>query len=420
MNNKNNTLELDQILEDAQSTKEKLRGSSKKQKDKALEQAAESIDSNRRILKLANDEDMEHASTLNLQDSFIDRLKLDDKRIDSMISGLKKVIDLNDPVGETTKKSKSPSGFLVSKMRVPLGVIGIIYESRPNVTADASALCLKSGNACILRGGSEAIKTNKEIEKCMIDGLISADLPEKAIQLLKNQDRALVNQLIKSEDKVDLIIPRGGKSLIKVIADDSKVPVLKHYEGLCHVFIDDNADLKKALDISLNAKVYRYGICGAMETLLVSKEVAGEFLPQMEKSFQKHDVELRGCIETSKIIKVKDAKEDDWKTEYLEPILSIKIVDGIDEAIRHINTYGSGHTDCIVTEDIKAKNNFLSNIDSSSVMHNLPTCYADGFEYGLGAEVGISTDKLHARGPVGLEGLTSQKFIIEGSGQLRE
>ena len=420
MNNKNNTLELDQILEDAQSTKEKLRGSSKKQKDKALEQAAESIDSNRRILKLANDEDMEHASTLNLQDSFIDRLKLDDKRIDSMISGLKKVIDLNDPVGETTKKSKSPSGFLVSKMRVPLGVIGIIYESRPNVTADASALCLKSGNACILRGGSEAIKTNKEIEKCMIDGLISADLPEKAIQLLKNQDRALVNQLIKSEDKVDLIIPRGGKSLIKVIADDSKVPVLKHYEGLCHVFIDDNADLKKALDISLNAKVYRYGICGAMETLLVSKEVAGEFLPKMVKSFQKHDVELRGCIETSKIIKVKDAKEDDWKTEYLEPILSIKIVDGIDEAIRHINTYGSGHTDCIVTEDIKAKNNFLSNIDSSSVMHNLPTCYADGFEYGLGAEVGISTDKLHARGPVGLEGLTSQKFIVEGSGQLRE
>ncbi len=420
MNNKNNTLELDQILEDAQSTKEKLRGSSKKQKDKALEQAAESIDSNRRILKLANDEDMEHASTLNLQDSFIDRLKLDDKKIDSMISGLKKVIDLNDPVGETTKKSKSPSGFLVSKMRVPLGVIGIIYESRPNVTADASALCLKSGNACILRGGSEAIKTNKEIEKCMIDGLISADLPEKAIQLLKNQDRALVNQLIKSEDKVDLIIPRGGKSLIKVIADDSKVPVLKHYEGLCHVFIDDNADLKKALDISLNAKVYRYGICGAMETLLVSKEVAGEFLPQMVKSFQKHDVELRGCIETNKIIKVKDAKEDDWKTEYLEPILSIKIVDGIDEAIRHINTYGSGHTDCIVTEDIKAKNNFLSNIDSSSVMHNLPTCYADGFEYGLGAEVGISTDKLHARGPVGLEGLTSQKFIVEGSGQLRE
>jgi len=420
MKNKNNTLELDQILEDAQSTKEQLRGSSKEQKDMALEKAAESINSSRSTLRSANDIDMEHASTLNLQESFIDRLKLDDKRIDSMISGLKKVIDLNDPVGETTKKSKSPSGFLVSKMRVPLGVIGIIYESRPNVTADASALCLKSGNACILRGGSEASKTNIEIEKCMIDGLVSADLPKKAIQLLKNQDRTLVSQLIKSEDKVDLIIPRGGKSLIKIIASDSKVPVLKHFEGLCHVYVDDDADLKKAIDISLNAKVYRYGICGAMETLLVSKKVAGEFLPKIAKDFLKHGVELRGCKETRKIIKVNDAKEDDWKTEYLEPILSIKIVEGISEAINHINNYGSGHTDCIVTEDKIAKNNFFSNIDSSSVMHNLPTCYADGFEYGLGAEVGISTDKLHARGPVGLEGLTSQKFIVEGSGQLRE
>ena len=420
MKNKNNTLELDQILEDAQSTKEQLRGSSKEQKNMALEKAAESINSSRSTLKSANDMDMEHASTLNLQESFIDRLKLDDKRIDSMISGLKKVMDLNDPVGETTKKSKSPSGFLVSKMRVPLGVIGIIYESRPNVTADASALCLKSGNACILRGGSEANKTNIEIEKCMIDGLVSADLPKKAIQLLKNQDRTLVAQLIKSEDKVDLIIPRGGKSLIKIIASDSKVPVLKHFEGLCHVYVDDDADLKKAIDISLNAKVYRYGICGAMETLLVSKKVAGEFLPKIAKDFLKHGVELRGCKETRKIIKVNDAKEDDWKTEYLEPILSIKIVEGISEAINHINNYGSGHTDCIVTEDEIAKNNFFSNIDSSSVMHNLPTCYADGFEYGLGAEVGISTDKLHARGPVGLEGLTSQKFIVEGSGQLRE
>ena len=420
MKNKNNTLELDQILEDAQSTKEQLRGSSKEQKDMALEKAAESINSSRSTLKSANDIDMEHASTLNLQESFIDRLKLDDKRIDSMISGLKKVIDLNDPVGETTKKSKSPSGFLVSKMRVPLGVIGIIYESRPNVTADASALCLKSGNACILRGGSEANKTNIEIEKCMIDGLVSADLPKKAIQLLKNQDRTLVAQLIKSEDKVDLIIPRGGKSLIKIIASDSKVPVLKHFEGLCHVYVDDDADLKKAIDISLNAKVYRYGICGAMETLLVSKKVAREFLPKMVKDFLKHGVELRGCKETRKIIKVSDATEDDWKTEYLEPILSIKIVEGISEAINHINNYGSGHTDCIVTEDEIAKNNFFSNIDSSSVMHNLPTCYADVFEYGLGAEVGISTDKLHARGPVGLEGLTSQKFIVEGSGQLRE
>ena len=420
MNDKNNKSNLDTILEDAQSTKEQLRSSSKKEKDHALKEASDSINSNREILKLANEKDMELASNLNLQDSFMDRLKLDDNRIDSMISGLKKVIDLNDPVGEMTEKSKSPSGFLVSKMRVPLGVIGIIYESRPNVTADASALCLKSGNACILRGGSEASNTNQEIEKCMIDGLLSAGLPEKSIQLIKNQDRKLVTQLIKSENKIDLIIPRGGKSLIKVIANDSMVPVLKHYEGLCHVFVDENADMKKAIDISLNAKIYRYGICGAMETLLVSKPIADEFLPKIVSEFEKNNVELRGCEETNKIVKINNASEDDWKTEYLEPILSIKVVNGIDEAVTHINSYGSGHTDCIVTENEQAKNFFLTNIDSSSVMHNLPTCYADGFEYGLGAEVGISTDKLHARGPVGLEGLTSQKFIVEGSGQLRE
>ena len=420
MNDKNNKSNLDTILEDAQSTKEQLRSSSKKEKDHALKEASDSINSNREILKLANEKDMELASNLNLQDSFMDRLKLDDNRIDSMISGLKKVIDLNDPVGEMTEKSKSPSGFLVSKMRVPLGVIGIIYESRPNVTADASALCLKSGNACILRGGSEASNTNQEIEKCMKDGLLSAGLPEKSIQLIKNQDRKLVTQLIKSESKIDLIIPRGGKSLIKVIANDSMVPVLKHYEGLCHVFVDENADMKKAIDISLNAKIYRYGICGAMETLLVSKPIADEFLPKIVSEFEKNNVELRGCEKTNKIVKINNASEDDWKTEYLEPILSIKVFNGIDEAVTHINSYGSGHTDCIVTENEQAKNFFLTNIDSSSVMHNLPTCYADGFEYGLGAEVGISTDKLHARGPVGLEGLTSQKFIVEGSGQLRE
>ena len=305
-------------------------------------------------------------------------------------------------------------------MRVPLGVIGIIYESRPNVTADASALCLKSGNACILRGGTEASETNQAIEKCMIDGLVAVDLPSKAIQLLKNQDRELVTQLIKSENQVDLIIPRGGKSLIKVIAEDSMVPVLKHYEGLCHVFVDKNADLNKAIDISLNAKVYRYGICGAMETLLVAKSIANEFLPLIFDEFKKYEVELRGCEKTNEIININLAIEEDWKTEYLEPILSIKVVEGISEAISHINHFGSGHTDCIVTEDDSAKKTFLTNVDSSSVMHNLPTCYADGFEYGLGAEVGISTDKLHARGPVGLEGLTSQKFIVEGSGQLRK
>ena len=420
MKDKNNISDLNAILDSAQDTKEELRSASKEQKDECLKKAAESIDSNRETLKAANEKDMEAASTLNLQDSFIDRLKLDDKRIDSMISGLKKVIDLDDPVGEMTDKSKSPSGFLVSKMRVPLGVIGIIYESRPNVTADASALCLKSGNACILRGGSEASETNQAIEKCMIDGLVAVDLPGKAIQLLKNQDRELVTQLIKSENQVDLIIPRGGKSLIKVIAEDSMVPVLKHYEGLCHVFIDEDADLKKAIDISLNAKVYRYGICGAMETLLVAKSIANEFLPLISDEFKKNEVELRGCEKTNEIINITKATEEDWKTEYLEPILSIKIVEDIAEAINHINYFGSGHTDCIVTENDAAKKIFLTNIDSSSVMHNLPTCFADGFEYGLGAEVGISTDKLHARGPVGLEGLTSQKFIVEGSGQLRK
>ena len=314
MKDKNNISDLKAILDSAQATKEELRSASKNQKDESLKKAAESIDSSRETLNAANEKDMEAASTLNLQDSFIDRLKLDDKRIDSMISGLKKVIDLNDPVGEMTDKSTSPSGFLVSKMRVPLGVIGIIYESRPNVTADASALCLKSGNACILRGGTEAAETNQAIEKCMIDGLVAVDLPSKAIQLLKNQDRELVTQLIKSENQVDLIIPRGGKSLIKVIAENSMVPVLKHYEGLCHVYVDENADLNKAIDISLNAKVYRYGICGAMETLLVAKSIANEFLPLIFDEFKKYEVELRGCEKTNEIININLAIEEDWKT----------------------------------------------------------------------------------------------------------
>ena len=419
MTNKNNISELLEITNNAQESKKILRTSSKEIKDSALQYASESINRNRDRLIKANLIDMEHAKSMDLQASFIDRLKLDDQRIDSMISGLNKVINLNDPVGELSERTTSPSGFYVSKMRVPLGVIGIIYESRPNVTADASALCLKSGNSCILRGGSEAKNTNIEIENCMKEGLKKSGLPENSIQLLKNQDRSLVSELIKMEEFIDLIIPRGGKSLIKVISNDSKVPVLKHYEGLCHVYLDDQANITKALKISLNAKIYRYGICGAMETLLISKKISNEILPELKKDFDNHNVELRGCELTQKIIEVKAALTKDWKTEYLEPILSIKVVKNINEAIQHINKFGSGHTDCIVTEDDSAKNKFLKEVDSSSVMHNLPTCFADGFEYGLGAEVGISTDKLHARGPVGLEGLTSQKFIIEGSGQLR-
>ena len=418
MNDKNLS-DLDELLKKANEVKDEVSSSTFEQKNKALKEAAQSLNDSRETLKSANDLDMEDASKKDLLESFIDRLKLNEHRIDSMISGINKVIDLKDPVGQMSDKTTSPSGFLVSKMRVPLGVIGIIYESRPNVTADASALCLKSGNVSVLRGGSEAINSNKAIEKCMIEGLLAADMPKNSIQLLKNQDRALVAEMIKKDKEIDLIIPRGGKNLIEVIAKDSSVPVLKHYDGLCHVYIDEKADFNKAKEIALNAKTYRYGICGAMETLLISEKISSSLVLEIIKSFEAKSVEIRGCEQTCKNFDVSQASEEDWTSEYLAPILSIKIVKNVDEAIAHINFYGSGHTDCIVTEDEKAKDLFLRKVDSSSVMHNLPTCFADGFEYGLGAEVGISTDKLHARGPVGLEGLTSEKFIVEGNGQIR-
>ena len=418
MNDKNLS-DLDELLKKANEVKDEVSSSTFEQKNKALKEAAQSLNDSRETLKSANDLDMEDASKKDLLESFIDRLKLNEQRIDSMISGIQKVIDLKDPVGQMSDKTTSPSGFLVSKMRVPLGVIGIIYESRPTVTADASALCLKSGNVSVLRGGSEAINSNKAIEKCMIEGLLAADMPKNSIQLLKNQDRALVAEMIKKDKEIDLIIPRGGKNLIEVIAKDSSVPVLKHYDGLCHVYIDEKADFNKAKEIALNAKTYRYGICGAMETLLISEKISSSLILEIIKSFEAKSVEIRGCEQTCKNFDVSQASEEDWTSEYLAPILSIKIVKNVDEAIAHINFYGSGHTDCIVTEDDKAKDLFLRKVDSSSVMHNLPTCFADGFEYGLGAEVGISTDKLHARGPVGLEGLTSEKFIVEGNGQIR-
>ena len=418
MNDKNLS-DLDELLKKANEVKDEVSSSTFEQKNKALKEAAQSLNDSRETLKSANDLDMEDASKKDLLESFIDRLKLNEQRIDSMISGINKVIDLKDPVGQMSDKTTSPSGFLVSKMRVPLGVIGIIYESRPNVTADASALCLKSGNVSVLRGGSEAINSNKAIEKCMIEGLLAAGMPKNSIQLIKNQDRALVAEMIKRDKEIDLIIPRGGKNLIQVIAKDSSVPVLKHYDGLCHVYIDEKADFNKAKDIALNAKTYRYGICGAMETLLISEKISSSLVAEIIKSFEAKSVEIRGCEQTCKNFDVSQASEKDWTSEYLAPILSIKTVKNVDEAIAHINFYGSGHTDCIVTEDEKAKDLFLRKVDSSSVMHNLPTCFADGFEYGLGAEVGISTDKLHARGPVGLEGLTSEKFIVEGNGQIR-
>ena len=418
MNGKNLS-DLDELLKKANEVKDEVSSSTFEQKNRALKEAAQSLNDSRETLKSANDLDMEDASQKDLLESFIDRLKLNEQRIDSMISGIHKVIDLKDPVGQMSDKTTSPSGFLVSKMRVPLGVIGIIYESRPNVTADASALCLKSGNVSVLRGGSEAINSNKAIEKCMIEGLLAAGMPKNSIQLIKNQDRALVAEMIKRDKEIDLIIPRGGKNLIQVIAKDSSVPVLKHYDGLCHVYIDEKADFNKAKEIALNAKTYRYGICGAMETLLISEKISSSLVSEIIKSFEAKSVEIRGCEQTCKNFDVSQASEEDWTSEYLAPILSIKTVKNVDEAIAHINFYGSGHTDCIVTEDEKAKDLFLRKVDSSSVMHNLPTCFADGFEYGLGAEVGISTDKLHARGPVGLEGLTSEKFIVEGNGQIR-
>ena len=396
-----------------------LSQASEKQKNDALLSIAKKIDIKRQDILKENIKDLEEAKKKQIGDALIDRLELTEERIDSMISGLKVVSELPDPVGEITKLKPTPSGIDVSKMRVPLGVVGIIYESRPNVTADAAALCLKSGNACILRGGSEAILSNKIIWECLQNGLDESGLPKDSIQLVETVDREAVKSLLHMDKWVDVIIPRGGKGLVKLISDESRVPVIKHLDGICHVYIDKDSDLEKAINIAFNAKTYRYGICGAMETLLIHKEVASTVLPQLSEKYNFEGVELRGCKATLEIIKVKAANEEDWSTEYLAPVLSIKVVEGLKEAIEHINSYGSNHTDSIVTENNEKVKIFFDQIDSSSVMHNLPTCWADGFEYGLGAEVGISTDKIHARGPVGLEGLTSQKFIVKGDSELR-
>jgi len=396
-----------------------LSQTSEEQKNEALLNIAKTIDSNRNEILKENIKDLAKANKKQIGDALIDRLELTEERIDSMISGLRVVSELPDPVGEITKLEPTPSGIDVSKMRVPLGVVGIIYESRPNVTADAAALCLKSGNSCILRGGSEAILSNKIIWDCLQQGLEESGLPKECIQLIETIDREAVRTLLHMDKWVDVIIPRGGKGLVKLISEESRVPVIKHLDGICHVYIDKDSELEKAIDIAFNAKTYRYGICGAMETLLVHKDVASNVLPKLLEKYSSEGVELRGCKATQEIIEVKTANEEDWLTEYLAPILSIKVVEGIEKAIEHINKYGSNHTDSIVTENNEKVKIFFDQVDSSSVMHNLPTCWADGFEYGLGAEVGISTDKIHARGPVGLEGLTSQKFIVKGNSQLR-
>ena len=418
-NSKDINIYMDSLGASAKKASRILSQASEEQKNDALLSIAKKIDIKRQDILKENVKDLEEAKKKQIGDALIDRLELTEERIDSMISGLKVVSELPDPVGEITQLKPTPSGIDVSQMRVPLGVVGIIYESRPNVTADAAALCLKSGNACILRGGSEAILSNKIIWECLQKGLEESGLPKESVQLVETIDREAVKSLLRMDKWIDVIIPRGGKGLVKLISEESRVPVIKHLDGICHVYIDKDSDAEKAIDIAFNAKTYRYGICGAMETLLVHREVAKNILPQLSERYSSEGVELRGCKETKEIIKVKTANEEDWSTEYLAPVLSVKIVGGIEEAIEHINLFGSSHTDSIVTENNEKVEIFFDQVDSSSVMHNLPTCWADGFEYGLGAEVGISTDKIHARGPVGLEGLTSQKFIVKGNSQLR-
>ncbi len=389
------------------------------QKNRALHGAAAALDAARLELVAANELDLAAGRANGLEPAMLERLALTPARIDSMIVGLRQVASLPDPIGAIRDMSYRPSGIQVGKMRVPLGVVGIIYESRPNVTIDAASLCLKSGNATILRGGSEAIHSNRAIAVCIQRGLAEAGLPPAVVQVVEVTDRAAVGALITMPEYVDVIVPRGGKGLIERVSRDAKVPVIKHLDGICHVYVSAHADLAKAQRIAFNAKTYRYGICGAMETLLVDQAVAAAFLPAMAEQFRDKGVELRGCERTQALIDVVAATEEDWNTEYLDAILSIRIVDGLDQAIEHINHYGSHHTDSIVTEYQGDARRFMAEVDSSSVMLNTPTCFADGFEYGLGAEIGISTDKLHARGPVGLEGLTCEKYIVVGDGQLR-
>jgi glutamate-5-semialdehyde dehydrogenase len=390
-------------------------------KNLALMKIAEAIENSRELLISENSKDLAAGKNNGLDAASLDRLELNPSGIHAMVEGLKQVAALPDPVGEISDLSYRPSGIQVGQMRVPLGVIGIIYESRPNVTVDAAALCLKSGNACILRGGSEAIHSNQAIAACISQGLEAAGLPVEAVQIVATADRAAVGELITMNQFVDVIVPRGGKSLIERISKDATIPVIKHLDGICHVYIDDKADLDKAIKIAVNAKTHRYGVCNAMETLLVAEGIAAKILPLLAEKYNEKGVELRGCLKTCSLIpNCIRATEEDWDTEYLAPILSIKVIDGIDQAMEHINRHSSGHTEAIVTEDYTLARRFLREVDSSSVMVNASTRFADGFEYGLGAEIGISTDKLHARGPVGLKGLTSLKYIVLGDGHIRQ
>ncbi|HTH73068.1 MAG TPA: glutamate-5-semialdehyde dehydrogenase [Trinickia sp.] len=403
-----------------------------KAKNDALEAIACAIERDQAALKDANARDVAKAREKGMDAAFVDRLTLSDKALRTMIEGLRQVASLSDPIGEISNLKYRPTGIQVGQMRVPLGVIGIIYESRPNVTIDAAALCLKSGNAAILRGGSEALASNTALAKLIAEGLAAAGLPSDAVQVVETADRAAVGKLITMTEYVDVIVPRGGKGLIARLIEEARVPMIKHLDGICHVYVDDRADLCKALAVCENAKTHRYGTCNTMETMLVARGVARAALPPLARVFRDKGVELRVDAAARAVLEAApwesdapplalvDATEEDWRTEYLAPVLAIKIVDGIDAAIEHINTYGSAHTDAIVTEDHDRAMRFLREVDSASVMVNASTRFADGFEFGLGAEIGISNDKLHARGPVGLEGLTSLKYIVLGHGEVRQ
>ena len=405
----------------ARSAAKTLRSASTQSKNTALLNIAQRIDQNRASIIEQNQQDLDAGRNNGLEAALLDRLMLDDERIDGIIDSLEQIVALPDPVGEISDLNYRPSGIQVGKMRVPLGVMGIIYESRPNVTIDAAALCLKSGNGVILRGGSEAIHSNLALYACVKQGLVDAGLDEHSVQLIDTTDRAAVNALVQASDYVDAIIPRGGKGLVEAVANSAKVPVIKHLDGICHTYIDKDADTQKAIDIAFNGKARRYGVCNATETLLVHASAVGRVLPELIARFNAKGVELRGCEKTQQFSdQVLAATEADWDTEYLDAILSIKIVDSMSEAISHIEAHSSGHTESIVSENYTSNRRFMTEVDSASVMVNASTAFADGNEYGLGAEIGISTDKFHVRGPVGLEGLTSQKFIVLGDGHIRK
>lgn len=415
---------MQQLGEQARKASRTLNNADTNIKNLALRNIAMQLLEQQATILRENQKDLDAGKNNGLDDALLDRLALNPDRIKAMSDGLLEIVQLADPVGEITDLNYRPSGIQVGKMRVPLGVIGIIYESRPNVTADAAALCLKSGNASILRGGSEAIHSNKAIAQCIQQGLTQAGLPQEVVQFVETTDRQAVSEMITMPQYVDVIVPRGGKGLIARISGEAKVPVIKHLNGICHVYIDDKADVAKAIDIAFNAKTHRYGVCNAMETLLIAKSIAAKVLPELCKRYAGEKVELRVCPETKKLIQqydanLVDATDEDWDSEYLAPILSIRLVNGVEQAIEHITQHSSGHTEAIVTEDYSTSRQFLAQVDSSSVMVNASTRFADGFEYGLGAEIGISTDKIHVRGPVGLEGLTSQKYIVLGDGHIR-